>query len=474
MTLATPIANPLELPEIRNVVGHYLARRDLVQCLRVSKSWHYSFLPFVWSAITVKDKYAYPSVKNLTHHHQFVKDLAYHTDRWPEYSSTVCHNLTSLHIECDQNASPIIVAQYDRLRYLSVRSKQSQSRFQHQPVWKPVSHLQNLSSLRLYDMDIEGRDTVAFWDLCTRLKSLSMTNIHVSGLAAESVIFNRLQSLSLALRSPIKIECQLDWMAQCPNLVSLCWRPLEDQLSDALDALSVRIMENTWPNLSKLQFKRVYPSDEQLSQIISGIKKVKSLTDVGSGFGLLSLVALRPHYQGLRKLDIGTVPSMSGTGAIVPKLLASCVNLEDLSVGKVMSQDILQGRRWVCDKSLRALSVCIIISPAQDIASHQQHVLERMSHLKNLERLKLFAPGLIPDPMILDLRLGKGLELLGTLKKLRTLILHNYRQHMKSADVEWMIANWKNLADVEGHLNPEKRELDEMLLRAGIRYCRRR
>ncbi|KAI8603902.1 hypothetical protein EDD21DRAFT_367813 [Dissophora ornata] len=45
---------PLDLPEIRLLVGSFLSRRDLSQCARVCKSWSSTFAPLVWQDTVIQ------------------------------------------------------------------------------------------------------------------------------------------------------------------------------------------------------------------------------------------------------------------------------------------------------------------------------------------------------------------------------------------------------------------------------------
>ncbi|KAK3814218.1 MAG: hypothetical protein J3Q66DRAFT_411828 [Benniella sp.] len=162
----------------------------------------------------------------------------------------------------------------------------------------------------------------------------------------------------------------------------------------------------------------------QLSQIVNGMQQVKSLGVHKYTFGALSLTALRPHFSILRQLKLESAVFETGP-SIIPDVLASCPQLEILIAGEVTSEDILQGPPWVCERTLKTLHVGIIISSGEDMDHQQRLVPERISRLCYLEDFSLLggSPGRA-EARIRLLHLGKGLEYLATLKKLRYLHLY--------------------------------------------------
>ncbi|KAI8605595.1 hypothetical protein EDD21DRAFT_349885 [Dissophora ornata] len=75
--------NPLDQPEIRLLIAEHLRGVDLVRCLRVCRSWHDTFLPFVWEKVSVgKVNWTQPSPSQdsltpevLRSHRHFIKAL---------------------------------------------------------------------------------------------------------------------------------------------------------------------------------------------------------------------------------------------------------------------------------------------------------------------------------------------------------------------------------------------------------------
>lgn len=431
MSLAKNSTNPLDLPEIRTAVGRYLDDPGLVQCLQVCRSWYASFLPFVWSTILIMQDDYNPPIEALSRHSGFVKKLTFQSDVWQEYGSIHCPHLVSLAIYCGENPAPVIITQYEQLRSLKIYGMSCDpSQFS---TFKTTGSLSNLSELELYVVNVQPADTADFWNMCMTLETLTIHHASIPEPPDRSIAFERLRELRVGIKSGISSKDQMNWVAQCPNLTSLMWSCQDVTASDLIEGLTSRLVAGAWPKLCELDLLDFDASDAQLSRIISNMQRVTVLGVSKCEFGPLSLQALRPHFPVLRKLDIATGPNQ--TGPMVPEILASCPQLEILFADRVMSQDILEGRPWVCH-SIETMFVSFGITPGRDRDLHQQQVLERLSQLTNLERLCLTCDDDVQDEMNLDLRLEKGLDQLATLKKLRKLALYSGNQHMSVIDVE--------------------------------------
>ncbi|KAK3810277.1 MAG: hypothetical protein J3Q66DRAFT_352679 [Benniella sp.] len=317
-------------------------------------------------------------------------------------------------------------------------------------------------------MDIDSACIIDFWSLCARLASLAISHTKVAQLPDKSMTFERLQKLELSLRSSPPSIQQLDWIIQCPNLTFLDWECGRESMSQSMDALATHLSQGSLPRLCGLRSKFFRPSDEQLERILDGMRQVESLDIPRCEFGPLSMTALRSKFPVLKKLTVEAKSSMETS--VVPEILASCPQLEQFTMHRVMSRDILLGKPWVCH-SMTKLHLDIIIPSGQGRNRHQQHVLERISHLSSLETLTLEHKTRNGNDTHLQLQLGNGLEHLATLKKLRILVLLYFTQEFTTAEVQWMISNWTKLRRIQGSMSRENnRELVKMLRAAGIAY----
>ncbi|KAG0215224.1 hypothetical protein BGX31_000869, partial [Mortierella sp. GBA43] len=444
-----PIRCPIALPEIAAIVGALIALPDRARCLRVSRSWHAAFLPLVWSTVAIRRNT--PPSHVLARHSHLVRTLSYHADQWSQYGPVHCPNLSLLSIQSNRHLIPDDIAlHHQHISHLILQNMSEWISFHC--ILQPLPYLPNLSKLELDIVTVESDHSADFWNLCTRLDSLLIHSADIILMPAPSLTFHRLKELVLKLRSHISLEQQLDFITQCPKLTYLDWNPWVQYPSHIVDRFADHLASGNLPDLKVFICDDIHAPDKRLSLIIGNMHTVQVLDIPGSELGPLSWATLQPHLQSLQVLNIATSPAPEGS--IVSEILSSCPALKKLSIDRVKSQDILDGKPWVCEHSMRELIISIYIPHDLDAHVHQRHILGRISRLINLVELNLTNVGDPVDALHLDFRLHKGLGLLGTLKQLETLSLENTQQCMSDVDVQWMIDHWMNLQLVVGALHP--------------------
>ena len=420
------------------MVGQYLGRPDLVRCLRVCRSWRDSYLPLVWSTLSIAPHQPRPTVEAFIQHGQFIKDLVYHTLIWRDYGSTLCRNLSTLHVYCNEDSSRFVISRYDRLHTLSINGVLPYRYHQQHPIWKPPYSFQNLSSLVLCKVNIEPQDAAHFWDMCTRLESLTIQDTSIVRPQDDAMTLARLQSLRLSTHSDHS-EQELDIITRCPNLTSLQWELWSqgvDRMLGRSDLLAAHFVNGAWLKLCELRLSNFIPTDAQLAQIISGMHQITVLNIPECEIGPLSYSVLRPHFRSIRELLVGLTSTVVWPEA--QEIMASCPRLQIFKC-RLTSQNILQGQPWACENSLTCLIIGVIVlyNHDQDADHHQRNVLERISRLRNLELFVLDHTGRVTtEGAFLKLQLGKGLEQLTTLKKLRTLGFYDITQELTETEIQ--------------------------------------
>ncbi|KAG0003394.1 hypothetical protein BGZ80_005800 [Entomortierella chlamydospora] len=241
----------------------------------------------------------------------------------------------------------------------------------------------------------------------------------------------------------------LNILACFPNLVNL-------RLSFMNSKFNLNGFEKVagvWTQLQELTAPGCEISDENLALVISNMNRVKRLVVPGADFGPLALAALRPHFPHLKELNMSL--SAINMGAATVEILASCSQLQSLTADRVAGWRVREGEEWACQQSLKSLEVCFVLSRPNPKYRQQQLIFERISELRNLERLDI-SNRKIPDRDLrytLDFRLGRGLGVLKTLKALREFHFEYTKQWMETEEVEWMLENWPQLEVVMGPLN---------------------
>ncbi|KAI8348072.1 hypothetical protein B0O80DRAFT_186671 [Mortierella sp. GBAus27b] len=339
--------------------------------------------------------------------------------------------------------------------------------------WKLPHGLNNLTKLRVREIDIAQEDAATFWNICTQLESLYLFNSHIPQPPEKSATFDHLVGLSVFMSYRCLRGMQagwMNWIAQCPNVIAL---ELDFHAMPRLftDEFLVRmLLTRVWSKLEELRLSNIDLSDSELATVIEGMQKTIGLDILHCTFGELSLTALRRHYPHLRQLH------STATSPMIVEIMSSCPRLEYLYVGELMSQDVISSPPWICGSSLRCIQGCFTMQSSQDSDDHQRRVLRKVSELVSLEHISLINSDDDADENTTKLHLGleNGLEQLITLQKLDTLALLNMDYNSKQlteADVKWMASNWKNLKKVYGYLSIDNnKDLSAVLEEAGIGY----
>ncbi|KAF9353616.1 hypothetical protein BGX26_008621 [Mortierella sp. AD094] len=461
--------HPLDLPEIRNIIGQLLSPHCLVQCIQVSKAWHESYIPLLWSTIEFGTEHIkFPGVKELELNRHLVKDLSYHDEVSLQHIA-VCYpslrKVRFLHFHGCQERVATFISRHPLLSSITVSGLATEL----SPLfWESLLGLQNLVSLTMYGITVSRNNTHDFSRVLPKLEKLEIFDSSLSDLPEAPELFRNMQSLILSLETDLSLETQISWIAKHPQLKHLGWFPVLSFDARALDDLAHRAATGTWPKLQSLHLRST-ASDKQVSLLITGMNQVLLLKVSSASFGPLSMSALQPHFTHLRKLDISrnALPS----SAIIPRILASCPQLEHFNADRVLGQHIVEGQSWACEWSLTNLSICFELAPFPFAFAQQQDILRRISRLRYLENLDLSNYSRYEIQGTLDLRLEKGLAQLGTLKRLKKFQFYDTSQQMSLEEVNWIIENWKSLQLVNGMLNEDYEETDrlrEKMYAAGI------
>ncbi|KAI8601305.1 hypothetical protein EDD21DRAFT_374797 [Dissophora ornata] len=464
---------PLNLPEIRSLLATYLRRGDLARCIRVCMAWHASFLPALWSTLYPKSMSEQPYLSRavLLRHRHYVRHLACNRGVFRYHADTQFPNLQTLLIFGDQLLSTTVVALHPHISSLKLGVTASQC---VPPLfWRvATATLHNLVELGLVGVQVAKVDCADFWKICARLKTLILQKTTIAEGPPAAVILLKLQDIQISTEYGLSHDRQLDLMARAPQLIHLCWHCPTLSICIAItDQLTQYSTRGTWPHLQRLDLGRSMASDTQLSLIVSKMYCVTELSVMTARFGLFCLAALRPHFPWLNILHISK--SLHSTGEFIPEILASCPHLESLKADTVLALEIIKGRRWVCQRSLKVLSLFFQMALKQSAAPYeQQGVFERLSECINLRQLNVSCQIGGPLRRSLDFRLKKGLAKLGRLKQLEVVGFSNTLQEMDSEDVAWMIKNWVNVNFVRGTFNEDfgkTLDMQAMFHAAGIK-----
>ncbi|KAF9105962.1 hypothetical protein BGX27_009393 [Mortierella sp. AM989] len=457
-----------ELPEIIHVLAQSLKRHELVQCVKVSKEWHSSFSPYIWSEIKLSRRNTEITPDTLTNYRHLIKKITCIDKINPWYAEIHFPNLCSLHLlrfpKTGQDLFATILDHHSQsITDLKIAIQNSTV---SPTFWESVLGLHGLKRLVLTGTNIrDNRPTARFWEICPRLKSLMIHQAFLpeaSSLDPSTTIFSKVQELYVILKSGGELDGHLKMLACFPNLTSLAWSTdsFQGAIAFPLDGFAEMMALGAWSQLQQLFVSRCQAEDEILALIISSMTRVKKLHVRGADFGSIALEALRPHFPFLEALDISSNPeSPAKTGHAVIEILTHCPKLEILGADRVLGWHIQEGDNWVCKDTLKLIQLCFQLSQAVEPKSREQDIiLGKLSELKNLEVLNV-TNNEIPScdlKSTLDLRVQKGLNRLATLGYLREFVFDYTKQWMEMEDIEWMLIHWPNLESVQGAPNEDE------------------
>ncbi|KAF9164186.1 hypothetical protein BGX21_000842, partial [Mortierella sp. AD011] len=218
-------------------------------------------------------------------------------------------------------------------------------------------------------------------------------------------------------------------------------------------------VQGTCPMLESLNVTESDITDYDLAQILGGMRSIKALKAGETGFGTMSLAALRPHFHELQKLSISTFKRGKPNPAaatMLREILVSCENLVKLNSPYVRAKDMMMDNTpWVATK-LRCLSLTIKF-PRNGNPSLHKAVFKQISRLNSLEILSFMKDN--ADYHSLDFRLSHGMGQLKRLSRLEELNLEGTTQHMKKVDFLWLFENLNSFKRFYGKPNQDPSKL---------------
>ncbi|KAG0253432.1 hypothetical protein BG011_006380 [Mortierella polycephala] len=299
-----------------------------------------------------------------------------------------------------------------------------------------------------------------FWVACTpTLTCLVFGGARFSAFPSDSVkktlVFPRLKHLEIEVydRQQFSILDQLDLYSRCPALQSLSLRryPLQETYIDspAISNELIRILQaSTWSKLVDLDIGLMAMTDIDIARMLRALVNPVKIRFSNPNFGPAAFQVLRHHFPTLKYLDFSSGGSF--TSQMFIEVLESCPMLLELQGFRVRAKDIIQSRHWAC-RSLNHLSALIRFDVNQttenpfDIGATrsaledlQRQVFKRLSGQSTLTKLDISVKPGGRNKKSLDLRLGKGLELLATLKDMKGVSFVGTDQLMGFQELEWI------------------------------------
>ncbi|KAF9980976.1 hypothetical protein BGZ65_004460 [Modicella reniformis] len=458
-----------EIPELLSYVASFVQRRDLTACALVSKTWHQAFNPFIWHDVSWN--YVRPFLPQAIHRHsQLVK--TFKANRYSnkegrkEVSGLRFPNLVSL----DMSQSPF--SQEDMKEWILGHSSVTRLRldaFDLSPVfWSTLLGFRHLKDLRVWRLELSGKDVDTFWQLCTthlvRLE-LSSPKITYPGNTL-SMEFPSIKELKLSrLNEEVEIFF-LMFMQRCPSLTSF-WLDGVDS-PGFVSSFSDLVAARTWSHFHSLTINSFKISSDILSKIIGSMQQITALhiSYEQDFFASNFMELLRPHFSNIRVLHLRS--NDESISPMAQEVLSSCPLLEQLTAPPIDASVVAEGKPWVCMR-LQKLKLTIVYKDST-LPDLQPLVFAQLGRLVLLE---VWQPYPHDTSGVLDLTLENGLGKLSTLRSLRYINFTNTSQEMGQQEIDWILQHWTSLEMFLGRLNRRDIALDvslnEQLKRHGIK-----
>ncbi|ORY95982.1 hypothetical protein BCR41DRAFT_365073 [Lobosporangium transversale] len=489
--------HPLDIPEIISLVGAFLGRNDLLQCIRVSRVFHSTLFRFIWRRIVVKQFYlgSFPTKKALENNKNYIEELEFSYCFPEEYMALQgCGRLQS--IECKTQPSfyknPI-----DRLinSHSSTITRLSFQGPHLEGIWEALLGCTHLKTLTICEAALFEDQVDLFFQVCKKLNSLEMSSVVVYGLPSDflgngtnkfifpSVI--RLKLLNIQILDPphphTSSYCLGILARRCPGLRSLEFfyckadeREMQQMHDDFYREIVIHHPQ-TLTNVSELGLGTVLLKDEDMAALLRQMTELRRLVVPRCDFGPLSIRELLAddqeilhgggHRARIRRSQrlCDTIEELEynrdseRTDGVVQAILSNCPRLKKLSGAKITVTEIVSGAKWV-STGLTNLSIQLVADVGQETVEDMQKqriVFRQIGKLTRLRVLALTAGSSTSEQLhTLDLRLGAGLDELINLKNLHSLSFEgDEHQTMLPEDAKWILKNWPNIENLEGIVN---------------------
>ncbi|ORZ28866.1 hypothetical protein BCR41DRAFT_344205 [Lobosporangium transversale] len=368
--------NPLDIPEIISLVGSSLSRKDLLACIRVSRTFQSALIRFIWKSITVKllvkSKFRYPIGEALQNNKKYIEEILFAGDFPKEYESLQgCTRLQYIRYIRALEQKPTGFCNFIKAHNSTITKLYLGNPLSSQELWEAVLGCANLERLELSRIHFyEATDL--FFLLCKKVRHLRLDRIFINQLPtnflsneASGYFFPNIRTLNM---KDVKIinpphPCTSSYcfgmlVRRCPGLCALEFLDGAELTEDEQPAHSgfyrAAFLQHPWTlaSLSDLSIPYLNIEDEDMAVLLKQMAELKRLNVPACEFGQLSLKELLADKQ-----------SMQDNGQMVQKarLRRLCETVEDL-VLRGYSRGIAQAILSNCPRLKRLTGLLITVT----------------------------------------------------------------------------------------------------------------
>ncbi|KAF9962480.1 hypothetical protein BGZ72_004849 [Mortierella alpina] len=456
---------PLDLPEMLLYIAPYLSPHTLVSAIRVSRQWHQSFSPFLYSSVLVHDNWSdspsFPTLDVLQKHASSVRSLSLHTTTGLAPFLHRCTNLKTLAIYKGVFSTPepkelweqwigltLLIQQNPMLEWIlfGLERKTSPPTEFLQALVQSCPNLRRFeSSQGIYDTRDQAE---ALLQVMTRVEQVSARYEYFINIPMiDRWHFPKLWELTMKDIKGLSTQSQVDLMCQCPNLKTLKWTVSKESqfpVSEFCERVPLAC-----PKLAQFHTDGYsVPDPKDLSRIMASLPRLEYLMLCANRITPTVFGSLTRHFATLETLDV--VDCFGFKSWMIQQVLETCPNLVKLSSSHLLMKDIVLGKPWVATR-LRFLELDLKPSSRKANEAVVEHcaTFKQLSKLTQLQALATGAQGMTAKAGI-RFQLDYGLAQLSTLTQLKELTLKRSYQRMGAKDVEWFGTHMKQLQKIEG------------------------
>ncbi|KAF9188154.1 hypothetical protein BGZ50_001522 [Haplosporangium sp. Z 11] len=272
--------NPFDLPELRIVIGRFMAKETLAACVPASKAWYKAFVSFLWETIKLGERRSYRSK-------EVPLDGFRNTRNW----------VRNVYFDCNR---PIKMWK-EMPVFLNLRILRAEMRSGMENIRLMV----HLVDLKLRNTTFWHENVDAFITTCSRLHSLTL-----DGISSEDMLDN-VDLPVFPIRNLYLINTKwqennfLLFSTKCPDLETFNCVDFFSTFSEPFwHSFSVSIASGTWLRLENLGLCLSHISDEDLATILTSMPRIQKLNASLTVFGELVFAALRSHLKTDVKLNL--------------------------------------------------------------------------------------------------------------------------------------------------------------------------
>ncbi|KAI8352433.1 hypothetical protein B0O80DRAFT_488238 [Mortierella sp. GBAus27b] len=347
-----------------------------------------------------------------------------------------------------------------------------------------MNHSHNSPSQAGHDLALEGQVSTSVTHNLPYEASTTLATV-ITTTTITSMRLPKLRELIMDHVFLDPVQQLEEFVLQCPLLQVLIWNTQQSESS--VMRFSDNFAAHTWPYLDWIELSMgdrftTEQEHENLLRVSPRPFRRLELNLRPFKYQTFDLYRERCHFTTLTKMDLSPSspdwewarprsPVITLISKRVQEVLESCPMLEYITAMAITSQDITQGKPWVCHR-LKMFEVMIHVelvgerhvqegtrrgrikyTKAYRTLCHQ--IFERLGQLKQLVVLdmRLYGQGgtiyMKNEFLALPLRLSMGLGHLSGLRKLE-LIAHHRSQQIRLADMEWMLQHWENFRWITG------------------------